>query len=70
MTEQRDNGDTPEHDAPAVSDHSADSLDAATSPADPLMQQLKGMYDGIAEEPFPDHLLDLLKKLEEAEKRG
>ena len=37
--------------------------------ADPVMDQLKAMYDEVADEPLPAQLLDLLEKLDEAERK-
>ena len=36
--------------------------------ADPVMSQLKEMYDSVAKEPLPQDLLALLDKLDEAER--
>ncbi len=33
-------------------------------------EQLKALYRSIEEEPIPDHFLDLLEKLDEAETRA
>ncbi|MEM7529998.1 MAG: NepR family anti-sigma factor [Pseudomonadota bacterium] len=35
---------------------------------DPLMAGIRKMYDDVASEPLPDHLLDLLEKLDKAER--
>lgn len=35
---------------------------------DPIVDELRNLYDGIAEEPLPDQLLDLLRKLDEVER--
>jgi len=35
---------------------------------DPLMAELKQMYDSVAEEPLPQELLTLLDKLDKAER--
>ncbi len=35
---------------------------------DPIMSELKEMYDSIVEEPLPQELLVLLDKLDEAER--
>lgn len=36
---------------------------------DPIMDQLKSMYDDVAQQPLPKELLDLLEKLDEAERK-
>ena len=36
--------------------------------SDPILEQLKEMYDSVAEEPLPSDLLALLDKLDEAER--
>lgn len=36
---------------------------------DPLIGQLKSLYDDVAAEPLPDRLMDLLAKLDEAERK-
>jgi len=48
-------------------DAADDSSDLAL---DPIVRRLKVAYDDVASEPFPEHLLDLLQKLEDAEKKG
>ena len=35
---------------------------------DPIVDELRRLYDGIAEEPLPDQLTDLLRKLDEVER--
>ena len=35
---------------------------------DPILAELRKLYDGIAEEPLPDQLMDLLRKLDEIER--
>lgn len=35
---------------------------------DPLMEELRKLYDGIVDEPIPDELLKLLQKLDEVER--
>lgn len=35
---------------------------------DPMMEQLKAMYDSVVDEPLPQDLLTLLDKLDEAER--
>lgn len=46
--------------------------DGAISPdmmaRDPVIGQLKEMYDNVVEEPLPDDLLHLLDKLDQAER--
>lgn len=37
--------------------------------SDPVIGQLKKMYDNVADEPLPEDLLNLLDKLDQAEKR-
>lgn len=39
------------------------------SEGDPIMGELRRLYDGIVEEPVPDQLMDLLRKLDEIERR-
>lgn len=36
---------------------------------DPILRRLRQVYNDVAEEPLPDRLLDLLTKLDEAERR-
>ncbi|MEL6266577.1 MAG: NepR family anti-sigma factor [Pseudomonadota bacterium] len=36
--------------------------------ADPLLARLRTLYDTVAREPLPDHLVTLLEKLDEAER--
>ncbi|MEO0959431.1 MAG: NepR family anti-sigma factor [Pseudomonadota bacterium] len=36
--------------------------------ADPLLAGMRKLYDDVASEPLPDHLLDLLDKLDKAER--
>ena len=35
---------------------------------DPIVDELRQLYDGIADEPLPDQLLDLLRQLDKAER--
>lgn len=35
---------------------------------DPIVDELRKLYDGIADEPLPDQLIDLLRKLDEVER--
>lgn len=42
---------------------------AASDAQDPIMSQLRTMYDDIAAEPLPDELVRLLDKLDEAERK-
>lgn len=35
---------------------------------DPVVGELRKLYDGIVDEPIPDHLVDLLRKLDEVER--
>ena len=42
--------------------------DAPQDAADPLMAQLKDMYDSVVDEPLPSDLLALLDKLDAAER--
>lgn len=37
--------------------------------SDPVMGELRRMYDGIVDEPVPDQLVDLLRKLDEVERK-
>lgn len=36
---------------------------------DPIVGELRKLYDGIAQEPLPDQLTDLLRKLDEVERK-
>lgn len=36
---------------------------------DPVLGQIKRIYDDVAKEPLPDQLVQLLEKLDEAERR-
>jgi hypothetical protein len=54
----------------AVNDLEAEAGGEADLLGDPLVRRLKAAYDDVANEEFPTHLLDLLEKLEEAEKKG
>lgn len=36
--------------------------------SDPIMSELRRFYDGIVDEPIPTELLELLRKLDEAER--
>lgn len=36
---------------------------------DPVVDELRKLYDGIVEEPVPEQLMDLLRKLDEVERR-
>lgn len=44
--------------------------DLAALVSDPIVSRLKVAYDNVASEPFPQHLLDLLERLEEVETKG
>ncbi len=46
----------------------ANRSDRPDGDADPVLPELKEMYDSVVEEPLPQHLLNLLDKLDEAEK--
>lgn len=35
---------------------------------DPILKRLQQVYNDVADEPLPDRLLDLLSKLDEAER--
>jgi len=48
----------------------AASARAAFDPNGPVGRKLKSFYDVIETEPVPDRLLDLLEKLDEAERRA
>ena len=39
-------------------------------PTDAIASQLKKYYTSVEEEPIPDHLLNLLEKLDHAERSG
>ncbi|MFT4163349.1 NepR family anti-sigma factor [Shinella sp.] len=43
---------------------------AAFDPNGPVGRKLKSFYDVIETEPVPDRLLDLLEKLDDAERRA
>ena len=43
---------------------------ASFDPNGPIGRKLKSFYDVIETEPVPDRLLDLLEKLDEAERRA
>lgn len=47
-----------------------DPARAAFDPDGPIGLKLKSFYDVIEAEPVPDRLLDLLEKLDEAERRA
>lgn len=36
--------------------------------SDPIVAELRKLYDGIVDEPVPDQLLDLLRRLDEVER--
>ena len=36
---------------------------------DPIIAELRRMHDGVVDEPLPDGLLELLRRLDEAERR-
>ena len=42
---------------------------AGTLENDPIVGELRKLYDGIAKEPLPDQLTDLLRKLDEVERK-
>ncbi len=42
---------------------------AGTLEDDPIVEELRSLYDGIADEPLPDELLELLRKLDEVERK-
>ncbi|MEM9762228.1 MAG: NepR family anti-sigma factor [Pseudomonadota bacterium] len=46
----------------------ADAPEEDTLRNDPLLVGVRKLYDDIAAEPLPDHLLDLLDKLDKAER--
>lgn len=35
---------------------------------DPIISELRRLYDGVVDEPLPDDLLELLRKLDEVER--
>ncbi|MCF3640842.1 hypothetical protein LXM94_12770 [Rhizobium sp. TRM95111] len=42
----------------------------AADPAGVIGRKLRSFYDSVETEPVPDHLLDLLEQLDEAERRA
>ena len=36
---------------------------------DPLISELRRLYEGVVDEPLPDHLMELLRRLDEIERR-
>ena len=36
---------------------------------DPIVRELRKLYDGIIDEPVPDRLVDLLRQLDEVERK-
>ncbi|MFC6447296.1 NepR family anti-sigma factor [Shinella zoogloeoides] len=46
------------------------SATAAFDPNGAIGRKLKSFYDAVETEPVPDRLLDLLEKLDEAERRA
>lgn len=36
---------------------------------DPVVSELRKLYDGIVDEPVPDQLMELLRKLDEVERK-
>lgn len=48
----------------SANDEAASELDSS----DPIMRQLRNIYDDVAAEPLPSEMLDLLAKLDEAER--
>jgi hypothetical protein len=36
---------------------------------DPIVNELRKLYDGIVDEPVPDQLVELLRKLDEVERK-
>lgn len=36
--------------------------------ADPIVAELRKLYEGVVDEPLPDDLLELLRRLDEAER--
>lgn len=52
-------------------DHHANSVGGdASAIEDAISRQLRDFYDSVAEEPIPDRFIDLLEKLDEAEKEA
>jgi hypothetical protein len=35
---------------------------------DPIISELRRLYDGVVDEPLPDNLLELLRRLDEVER--
>lgn len=52
----------------AGSENASGGDSAGTLENDPIVNELRKLYDGIAEEPLPDQLADLLRKLDEIER--
>ncbi|MEL6766725.1 MAG: NepR family anti-sigma factor [Pseudomonadota bacterium] len=52
----------------SVPDEGADAPEEDALRNDPLLAGVRKLYDDIAAEPLPDHLLDLLDKLDKAER--
>lgn len=42
--------------------------DSVRMESDPIMSELRKFYDGVVDEPIPTELLELLRKLDEAER--
>ncbi len=51
-----------------VQEAEGDSEPVGLDPSDPIISQLRGIYDDVASEPLPPEMLDLLAKLDEAER--
>ena len=49
-------------------DDARDRESSTTIEGDPIVTELRKLYDGIADEPLPDTLMDLLHKLDEVER--
>ncbi|MBY8974390.1 hypothetical protein KHP62_01135 [Rhodobacteraceae bacterium NNCM2] len=43
--------------------------DATEQAVDPLLEQLRSLYDTVASEPLPERFLDLLDQLDAAERK-
>ena len=55
---------------PAASGRKSGSSPRTLDPGSVVGRRLKSFYDALETEPVPDELLDLLEKLDEAERRA
>lgn len=67
QTQRRD--PRPAKGAENASDRDRDGDGASGLEGDPVVDELRRLYKGIADEPLPDQLLDLLRKLDEVERQ-